>query len=208
MLHPLRVRATGKSRGGAIYINAQLGQMTTAGFSLHFAGLETLGSEGRTLPPVADWHPPHCGDSFMRIARDGTWFHQGTPIGRRELVRLFSSILRKDDDGFMLVTPAEKVSIAVEDAPFIAVLMHVAGTGREQRLTFITNVGDETSADADHPLRFVYHKGAPVPYVHVRGGLEAKLARPVYYQLIDLAVAETDRLGIWSGGTFFALDGA
>ena len=208
MLHPLTVRATAKSQGEATYINAHLGQMTTAGFSLHSVGLDVRGGEGRPLPPVADWHPPHCGDSLMRIARDGTWFHQGTPIGRRELVRLFSTILRKDDDGFMLVTPAEKVSIAVEDAPFIAVLMHVAGTGPDQRLTFVTNVGDETSAGAGHPLRFVYHDDAPVPYVHVRGGLEAKLARPVYYQLIDLAMVEADRLGIWSGGTFFPLDDA
>jgi uncharacterized protein len=176
--------------------------MTAAGFPFGPA------NTARGLPPVEDWHPAHCGDSGMRICRDGTWFHQGSPIGRRELVRLLSTLLRKDDDGFMLVTPAEKLQIAVEDAPFVAVLMDVAGEGEQQRLDFTTNVGDRTIAGAAHPLRFVQEKGAPVPYVHVRGGLEAKLSRAVYYQLVDLAVLQRDRLGVWSDGIFFALEAA
>jgi hypothetical protein len=159
------------------------------------------------LPPVEDWHPAFCGDSNMHIARDGTWFHQGAPIGRRKLVRVFSTLLRKDDDGFMLVTPAEKLSIAVEDAPFLAVLMDATGSGREQSLSFVTNVGDRTVAGPAHPLRFAWDGDAPIPYVHVRGGLEAKLARAVYYQVIELAVEENGVLGVWSGGRFFALEG-
>lgn len=142
----------------------------------------------------------------MHISRDGTWFHQGAPIGRRELVRVFSTLLRKDDDGFMLVTPAEKLSISVEDAPFLAVLMEVAGAGSEQSLSFLTNVGDRTVAGTAHPLRFAWDAAAPIPYVHVRGKLEAKLARPVYYQMMDLAVEQDGVLGVWSGGRFFALE--
>src|SRR4051812_25388326 len=113
----------------------------TAAFPLGLASLAREAASAKGLPPVEKWHPAHCGDSEMRIARDGTWFHQGSPIGRRELVRLFSTVLRKDEDGFMLVTPAEKLAIRVEDAPFLAVLLEVSGSGRAQRLTFITNVG-------------------------------------------------------------------
>ena len=144
----------------------------------------------------------------MRIARDGTWFHQGSPIGRLPLVRLFSTLLRKDDEGFMLVTPVEKLSIEVEDAPFIAVSLEAEGQGQGQRLTFRTNVGDEVTAGPDHGLRFDRQNEAPVPYLTVRRGLEARLARPVYYQLIELAVPDGGRLGIWSEGLFFVLDGA
>lgn len=186
--------------------------MAATAFPSSLAGLAQLApSKNETagrLPPVEDWHPAHCGDSDMRIARDGTWFHQGAPIGRRELVRLFSTLLRKDDDGFMLVTPAEKLSIVVEDAPFVAVLMEVAGAGARQRLNFVTNVGDQTLAGPDHPLRFAREGGAPIPYVHVRGRLEAKLSRAVYYQLVDLAVTENGVLGVWSDGIFFALEEA
>jgi hypothetical protein len=126
MLHPNRARATAKSRAFRpdITVFAQLGHMTAAG----------LLSRLTQPPPVERWHPAHCGDSDMRIGRDGTWFHQGTPIGRMELVRLFASLLRKDDDGFVLVTPAEKLSILVEDVPFIAVAMTVMGEGRTQSL--------------------------------------------------------------------------
>ena len=158
----------------------------------------------RKAPPVEDWHPAHCGDSQMRIGRDGVWFHQGAPIGRMELVRLFAGLLRRDEDGFVLVTPAEKLSIAVEDAPFIAVLMAVTGEGRAQTLHFTTNLGDEVAAGPDHPLRFVLTDGAPVPYLHIRGKLEARLSRAVYYQLVELAVDEDEGTGIWSGGVFFA----
>ena len=160
----------------------------------------------RGLPPAEDWQPPHCGDSLMRIAPDGTWFHQGSPIGRKELVRLFSTLLRKDASGFVLVTPAEKLSIAVEDAPFIAVLLEVQGSGPGQRLCFTTNVGDVVTAGAQNPLHFKVVDGAPVPYLEVRRGLNAKAARPVYYQLIDLAQIQDGRLGVWSSGIFFPFD--
>jgi hypothetical protein len=158
----------------------------------------------RGLPPVEDGQPPHCGDSLMRIAPDGTWFHQGSPIGRKELVRLFSTLLRKDATGFVLVNPAEKLSIAVDDAPFIAVLLEVQGSGPGQRLSFTTNVGDVVMAGAENPLHFKIVDGAPLPYVEVRRGLTAKAARPVYYQLADLAQMQDGRLGVWSSGIFFA----
>ena len=173
--------------------------MTAAGFPFDLTPLRPA--------PVETWHPRHCGDSQMRIARDGTWFHQGAPIGRRELVRLFATLLRKDDDGFMLVTPAEKLSIQVEDAPFVAVLMAVQGEGAAQDLRFCTNVGDEVLAGPDHPLRFAVQDGAPIPYLRVRGGLDAKLSRALYYQLMDLAQSEDGVAGVWSGGIFFALEG-
>ena len=168
-------------------------------------GLENV---ARGLPPVEEWNPPHCGEIDIRIARDGTWYHEGSPVGRKELVRLFSTILRKDPDGYHLVTPAEKMNITVEDAPFIAVLLRAEGTGRDQNLVFTTNVGDETVADAGNPIRVETdpQTRAPSPYVHVRRGLEAKIARPVFYQLADLAVPGEDSvLGVWSGGMFFAL---
>src|ERR1700689_4286484 len=125
----------------------------TDGLPLGLASLQGETRGGRRIPPVEKWHPAHCGDIDIRIARDGTWFHQGSPIGRRELVRLFSTILRKDADGFHLVTPVEKMRIAGEDAPFIAVLMDVEGEGADQVLRFTTNVGDETVAGADNPIR-------------------------------------------------------
>jgi hypothetical protein len=162
------------------------------------------------LPPVERWNPAYCGDSLMRIARDGSWSHAGAPIRRPALVRLFSTILRKDDDGFMLVTPAEKLSIAVEDAPFLAVLMRVEGEKDGQTLFFTTNVGDEVPAGPDHPLRFSPDPmtGAPVPYLHVRARLEARLARPVYYALVEQAIERDGALGVWSGGAFFVLGDA
>lgn len=161
------------------------------------------------MPPVENWHPAHCGDIDIRIARDGAWFHQGSPIGRKELVRLFSTILRKDADGFVLVTPGEKMRIVVDDAPFIAVLLDVEGAGRDQKLIFTTNVGDQTIASAANPIRVETDpmSGAPAPYVHVRKGLEARIARAVFYQLADLAVPGTEAgcLGVWSAGVFFPI---
>jgi hypothetical protein len=165
----------------------------------------TLGA-GCGLPPVDDWHPLHCGDSLMRIAPDGTWFHQGSPIGRRELVRLFSTLLRKDESGFVLVTPAEKLSITVEDAPFIAVLLEVQGSGRDQRLCFTTNVGDVVTAGPGNALHFKMIDEAPLPYLEIRRGLMAKAARPVYYQLAELAQSHEGRLGVWSSGIFFSFE--
>jgi hypothetical protein len=173
------------------------------------AMIQREAAAGRALPPVADWHPCHCGDSAMRIARDGRWFHAGQPIARWELVRLFSTLLRKDADDFVLVTPAEKLRIAVEDAPFLAVLLEVEGAGRAQNLIFTTNVGDVTLADGDHPIRVVTdpQSGEPSPYVHVRAGLEARLSRGVFYQLVDLAVPGdgAEEWGVWSADRFFPL---
>jgi uncharacterized protein len=181
-----------------------------ASLPLGLADLQREAAAGRGLPPVERWNPAHCGDIDIRIARDGTWFHQGSPIGRKELVRLFSTILRKDGADYVLVTPAEKMRIVVEDAPFLAVLLDVEGEGRERRLTFVTNVGDETQAGPSNPIRVETDPASlePAPYVHVRRGLEAKISRTVFYQLVDLAEERDGRLGVWSGGMFFTLGAA
>ncbi|MCG6858779.1 MAG: DUF1285 domain-containing protein [Salaquimonas sp.] len=150
---------------------------------------KTEGKNERGLPPVEKWNPDFCGDLDMRIARDGTWFYLGTPIGRPALVRLFSTVLRKDEDGkTYLVTPVEKVGITVEDAPFVAVEMHAESRAGEQVLTFRTNVGDVVEAGPDHPLRFETAIGndGVKPYLLVRGRLEALLARSVMYELVAL----------------------
>jgi uncharacterized protein len=184
------------------------GMTNSESFSIGLASLQRDAAAGRALPPVDRWNPSHCGDIDIRIARDGTWYHQGTPFGRRELVRLFSTILRKDPDGFHLVTPGEKMRIRVDDAPFLAVLLAVEGEGETQRLVFTTNVGDETIAGRDNPIRVETHAetGEPAPYVHVRRGLEARIARSVFYQLADLAVTRDDGImGVWSEGIFFSL---
>lgn len=165
---------------------------------------------GRGLPPVDHWHPALCGDIDIRIARDGTWFHQGTPIGRRELVRLFSTILRKEPDGYYLVTPAEKMRIRVEDVPFLAVLLDVEGEGSARRLKFTTNVGDEVVAGPENRIRVESsERGEPAPYIHVRSALEARISRNVFYQLVEIAVPNDggveNQLGVWSDGVFFSL---
>ncbi len=163
------------------------------------------------LPPVHLWNPECCGDIDMRIARDGTWYYMGTPIGRKPMVRLFSTIIRRDGDDYFLVTPVEKCGIKVDDAPFVAVSLMVEGEGREQVLRFITNVEDEVIAGVEHPLRVVTDEatGEPAPYLHVRVNLEALIHRNVFYQLVDLAVTEQkdglDLLGVWSGGQFFPI---
>ncbi len=187
------------------------GMVNSDGFSIGIAGLQRELAQGRALPPVERWNPPHCGDIDIRIARDGTWYHQGTPFVRRELVRLFSTILRKDPDGFHLVTPAEKMRIRVDDAPFVAVLLEASGVGHAQRLVFTTNVGDETVASGENAIRVESDRntGEPAPYVHVRRGLEARISRNVFYQLADLAVFGSDgTLGVWSEGTYFPLGSA
>ncbi|WP_375249088.1 DUF1285 domain-containing protein [Sphingomonas sp.] len=164
-------------------------------------------SDGDRLPPVDRWHPAHCGDSEMRIARDGTWFHQGTPIGRAAMVRAFSRILRREPDGgFVLVTPGEKLDIAVEDAPFVAVEMKVEGTGRDTMLAFRLNTGEMVTASADHPLRFEERDDGPHPYLRVRGGLDALVSRALYYELANIALDLGDTPpGVWSAGAFFPL---
>lgn len=144
---------------------------------------------GKGLPPVERWNPEFCGDLDMEIKADGTWFYMGSPIGRQALVQLFSTVLRKDADGrTYLVTPVEKVGIRVEDAPFVAVEMDVSGEGEDQVLTFRTNVGDVVEAGPEHGLRFVDEDGTGglKPYLHVRGRLEALVARPVMYQIVDI----------------------
>lgn len=141
----------------------------------------------------------------MRIARDGTWFYLGTPIGRPELVRLFSTILRKDEDRYFLVTPAEKVGITVDDAPFVAVDFEVAGEGVDQVLTFETSVGDKTVAGPEVPIRVERDAdtGEPSPYVLVRANLEALIDRKSFYRLVEIGAHHDGWFGLWSGGAFF-----
>ncbi|MCC5985967.1 MAG: DUF1285 domain-containing protein [Rhodobacteraceae bacterium] len=161
------------------------------------------------LPPVHLWNPPFCGDLDMRIARDGTWFYLGTPIGRPALVRLFSTILRRDGDDYFLVTPVEKVGITVEDAPFVAVDFEAEGNGAGQSLTFSTNVGDTVTAGPDNPIRVIRdpETGEPSPYVLVRANLEALIDRKSFYRLVDIGAhaehAGESWFGLWSGGRFF-----
>lgn len=165
-------------------------------------------AEEKKLPPVESWNPAHCGNSGMRIARDGTWFHQGSPIARQAMVRLFSTILRREPDGrYVLVTPAEKLDVEVEDAPFLAVEYKSEGDGSERSLAFRLNTGDLVVAGRDHPLRFTAGQDGPRPILEVRRGLEALLVRPVYYELAEIALAEGgERPGLWSGGAFFPMD--
>ena len=158
--------------------------------------------------PVERWNPPYCGDIGLAIKRDGTWLYQNSPIGRKPLVRLFARVLRRDADGrTYLVTPAEKVDVAVEDAPFLAVEMQLEGVGCGQTLVFRTNVDDVVRAGPANPIRFAREEiaGGLKPYVLVRGRLEALLTRALYYDLVELAVEEPAGLGIWSGGAFFPL---
>ena len=174
--------------------------------SLSLAEVAQLVAEQK-LPPVERWNPTHCGDSEMRIARDGTWFHQGSPIGRPNMVRLFATGLRREPDGgFVLVTPVEKLSIEVEDAPFVAVEMKAEGEGRDARLAFRINTGDLVTAGPEHALRFAGTPDEPRPYLHVRGGLEALVARSLYYDLAERALAgEEEPAGVWSNGAFFPI---
>jgi hypothetical protein len=151
-----------------------------------------------------------CGDIGLAIARDGTWFYEGTPIQRMPLVKLFASVLCREGNAYYLVTPVEKVLIAVEGLPFVAVAMERHGSGKTQRLTFRTNVDDEVTAGSKHPLGFEAGEGGPVPFVEVRNGLRARLARPVYYELAAFAVEapKGKELGVWSGGSFFPFPAA
>lgn len=168
-------------------------------------------ASGNKLPPVHLWDPPFCGDLDMRIARNGTWFYLGTPIGRPALVKLFSTIIRKDGDDYFLVTPVEKVGITVDDAPFVAVDFDVSGSGRDQVLTFHTHVGDSVTAGPDHPIRVERDPdtGEPSPYILVRANLEALIDRKSFYRLVDIGTTEQHDgvawFGVWSGGKFFAI---
>jgi hypothetical protein len=162
------------------------------------------------LPPVHLWNPPFCGDLDIRIASDGTWFYLGTPIGRPALVRLFSTILKREDGKHFLVTPVEKVGIRVDDAPFLAVEMIQQSEGQDRTLRFRTNVDDWVDCDAAHGLRFKEAAaGGLTPYLHVRADLWAKVTRAIYYDLVDIGeervVDGQPMFGIASGGEFFAM---
>ncbi len=185
------------------------------------AGLEALtraagagpadGAAGPGSRPVESWNPPYCGDIGLKICADGTWLYQASPIGRIAIVKLFASILRKDADGkTYLVTPAEKIDVTVEDAPFLAVDLAVSGAGASQTLTFRTNVDDVVTVDGAHPMRFVRQEpsGGLKPYVLVRGRLEALVTRAVYADLVARAVPRDDggpALGVWSSGLWWEL---
>ena len=183
-----------------------MSETTPAGLDGVIAAAKTQ-APGRGLPPVHLWHPEHCGEIDIVIKRDGLWFHDGTPIGREALVRLFSTVLRKDPDGFHLVTPVEKMRITVEDAPFIAVRVDRVG----EALRFLTNVGDEVEAGPDNAIRVeaAPGDGEPKPYLHVRRGLEALIRRPVFYELVEMAeerqTPEGARLEVQSNGVWFPL---
>lgn len=173
------------------------------------AAAKAVGKKGP--PPVHLWNPPFCGDLDMEIRRDGTWFYLGTPIGRRGLVKLFSSILKREGDAYFLVTPVEKVGIRVADAPFVAVDVEAEGAGRDQRLTFRTHVDDEVTAGPDHPIRVVRdpETGEPSPYVRVRSNLEALIDRKTFYRLVEFGSHEDHEgarwFGLWSDGAFFPM---
>jgi hypothetical protein len=169
------------------------------------------GAARRGPAPVHLWNPPFCGDLDMRIARDGTWFYLGTPIGRKPLVRLFASILKREEDRYYLVTPVEKVGITVDDAPFVAVDFTAEGAGQGQRLTFATNVEDVVTAGPGNPIRVARDPASdePAPYVMVRRGLEALIDRKSFYRLVELGVTETvagrGLFGLWSDRAFFPI---
>jgi hypothetical protein len=187
------------------------GQIPVTPSAESLAASARAAKKGKGLPPVHKWNPPFCGDLDMRIARDGTWFYLGTPIGRFELVKLFSSILRKDGDRYFLVTPVEKVGLTVDDAPFVAVDFEAEGEGLAQRIRFVTHVGDHVTAAPDHPIRVERdtETGEPSPYVLVRDRLEALIDRKSFYRLVDLGTHhEVDGqrwFGLWSDGAFFPI---
>ncbi|MES1156308.1 MAG: DUF1285 domain-containing protein [Alphaproteobacteria bacterium] len=179
------------------------------------AGLKSLSATTfgaaaeQKLPPVDTWHPTLCGDIGLEILRDGTWRHEGVRITRDSLVRLFASILRKDEDGeTYLVTPAEKVRVRVEDAAFLAVRADRAGEGVSQSIVFTTNVGDVVTADTAHPIRVETdpETGEPRPYVLIRGRLEARILRAPFLEIVGWSDERDGQHGVWSGGVWFALE--
>ncbi len=184
-------------------------QKDTGGLDGIAAAIRETGDKG--LPPVHLWNPPFCGNLDIRIASDGTWFYLGTPIGRAPLVKLFASVLKRDGDQYFLVTPAEKIGIVVEDAPFLAVEMQQEGAGGGPLLRFRTNVDDWVTCDAGHGLRFEAEKssGGLKPYLHVRRNLWAKVTRALFYDLVALGeerdVNGERMFGIQSAGIFFAM---
>lgn len=169
------------------------------------------GQGEKSLPPVHLWNPDYCGELDLVIKRDGVWFYEGTPIGRARLVRLFSTVLKREGARYYLVTPVEKLGVQVEDAPFLAVLMRREREGRNQRLVFTTNVGDEVAVGLEHELVFREQPAAQgsAPYIEVRAGLTARVARAVFYDLVALGeihqIDGEDYFGVWSEGVFFPL---
>jgi hypothetical protein len=192
---------------------AKQGQTSDSGLEGLTAAVSDAASStqaSRGLPPVHLWNPAFCGDIDMRIAGDGTWFYMGTPIGRPALVRLFSTILKREGDKHFLVTPVEKIGIRVDDAPFVAVEMLKEKDSRGRVLRFRTNVDDWVSCDSSHPLRFEAAAGGGLrPYLHVRAELWAKVTRAVYYDLVDMGeervVDGQAKFGVASAGEFFAM---
>jgi len=176
---------------------------------LSLAELQKLIDE-RRLPPVDQWNPTRCGHSGMRIARDGTWYHEGSPIERPAMVRLFSTVLRREPDGrHVLVTPVEKLDIEVESTAFRAVEMHSEGEGRARRIAFKLDSGDAVILGPEHPLNLVEGEHGLSPRLLVRNGLEAELTRSVYYEIAEIALAEGHQPpGVWSDGVFFPLEPA
>jgi len=174
-------------------------------------GLGEATKTGRGLPPVHLWNPPFCGDIDMRIDASGLWYYMNSPIGRKPLVKLFASVLRRDPDGkYYLVTPVEKCGIRVDDAPFTAIRMQAEGSGKDQIIRFETNTDDEVTADADHPLRFETEAGTGglKPYVRVRANLDALVVRPLFYDLVTAGTVEDGWFGVWSAGRFFPMQRA
>ncbi len=182
-------------------------KIVTGGTESLLLAAKTAGLKGPA--PVHLWNPPFCGDIDMQIRRDGTWFYLGTPIGRKPLVRLFSSILRLDETGYVLVTPVEKVGIRVDDVPFVAVDFEVENPGPDQRLTFVTNVDDIATAGPTNPLRFERDPktGEPSPYILIRRNLEALIDRKSFYRMIEhctkALVDDQEWFGLHSSGQFF-----
>jgi uncharacterized protein len=170
---------------------------------------QQAGSSDKGPPPVDKWNPVHCGDLRLEIMADATWKHEGTRITREPLVRLFASILRKDEDGqTYLVTPVEKIVVKVHDAPFTAIRADRVGEGKDQQIIFTTNVGDVITAGPDNPIRVEHHGEEPRPYVLVRGRLEARILRAPFYELVEWAGPRDGRLEIWSGSTRWELGAA
>jgi hypothetical protein len=164
----------------------------------------------KTYPPVHLWNPDFCGSINMRIAPDGSWYYMDTPISRPAMVKLFSTVLRKDDDDYFLVTPVEKLAIIVEDVPFFVVRCERTGAGKDQVLSFETLTDDMVIADKDHAIRVEIDEksGEPSPYIHIRGGMEGRINRAVYYELVALAEpmqGNDNTYGVWSSGMFFPI---
>jgi len=175
------------------------------------SALEALAERAATASgplPVRKWNPPDCGPIDIAIDRDGRWWHEGRPIAREGLVRLFSRVLRREPDGgYALVTPVEKVAIRVDDVPFVAVEMAAEGDGAAQRLGFLTNIGEFVTAGPEHKLRFEVdpRRGDVVPYLTVREGIEARLHRSLLFPLVECGMTESGTFGVWSDGCFFPI---